>query len=131
MKNKISFGVVLCLCLYLSNCATIFKGTSEEVNFGSNPVGAEVWVDGQLMGKTPINFKLSSKKEYKIEFKFEDQSKSVVLNNHIGADWIILDVLGGLIPVIIDAATGAWYSLDQKNVNVDFKSPGVFEPCLQ
>jgi hypothetical protein len=131
MKNKISACLVLCLCLYLSNCATLFKGTSEEINFGSNPVGAEVWVDGQMMGKTPINFKLSVKKEYKIEFRFEGQTRTVMLNNHVGAGWIILDVLAGLVPVIIDAATGAWYSLDQKNVNVDFRAPGVFEPCLQ
>jgi hypothetical protein len=26
-------------------------------------------------------------------------------------------VLAGLVGVIVDAATGAWYSLDQKNVN--------------
>lgn len=128
MKSKISLVVIVCLCFFLSNCATLFKGTSEEVNFGSNPVGAEVWVDGKMMGKTPINFKLMSKKTYVIEFKLEGQTKVVNLNNHVGAGWIILDVLGGLIPVIIDAATGAWYSFDQKNVNVDFRSPGVFEP---
>ena len=128
MKSKISLVVIVCLCFFLSNCATLFKGTSEEVNFGSNPVGAEVWVDGKMMGKTPINFKLMSKKTYVIEFKLEGQTKVVNLNNHVGTGWIILDVLGGLIPVIIDAATGAWHSLDQKNVNVDFRSPGVFEP---
>jgi len=31
--------------------------------------------------------------------------------------WIILDVLAGLVGVIVDAATGAWYSFDQKNVD--------------
>jgi len=79
------------------------------------------------MGRTPINFNLITKKSYIIEFKFEGQTKTITLNNHVGAGWIILDVLGGLIPVIIDAATGAWYSFDQKNVNVDFRSPGTFE----
>ena len=57
-------------------------------------------------------------KTYTIEFRKEGyKSKLVNITNHIGAGWIILDVLGGLIPVIIDAATGAWYELDQKNVN--------------
>lgn len=31
--------------------------------------------------------------------------------------WIVLDILGALVPVVIYAATGAWYSLDQKNID--------------
>jgi len=127
---KIKIFAVIVASLYFTSCATLFKGTSEDINFGSNPSGAEVWIDGKMMGKTPINFQLVCKKTYVIEFKYEGQTKTVNLNNHVGAGWILLDVLAGLVPVIIDAATGAWYSFDQKNVNVDFKSPGLFEPAL-
>lgn len=126
---KFKFIFVLAICLYLTGCATLFKGTSEEVAFGSNPVGVEIWIDGQMMGKTPTSFKLVTKRTYVIEFRHGDQKRTVNLNNHVGAGWIILDVLAGLIPVIVDAATGAWYSFDQKNVNVDFNPPGEFEPC--
>lgn len=127
---KIKIFAVIVASLYFISCATLFKGTSEDINFGSNPSGVEVWIDGKMMGKTPINFQLMSKKTYVIEFKYEGQTKTVNLNNHVGAGWILLDVLAGLVPVIIDAVTGAWYSFDQKNVNVDFKSPGLFEPAL-
>ena len=130
MKTKLALFLTVCLVLSLTSCATLFKGTTEEVNFGSNPTGAEVWVDGKLMGTTPINFRLITKKVYLIEFKYQDQTKSVYLNNHVGAGWIVLDVLGGLIPVVIDAVTGAWYSFDQSNVNVDFRAPGAFEPAV-
>jgi hypothetical protein len=41
----------------------------------------------------------------------------VVVNASVGAGWVIIDILGGLLPVIIDAATGDWYSLDQDHVN--------------
>jgi len=119
MRSKIT--VLILLCVYLTSCATLFKGTSEEINFNSNPVGAEIWIDGIKMGKTPVAFKLSVKKTYVIEFKFQNESKTVNLNNHVGAGWIILDVLAGLVGVIVDAATGAWYSFDQKNINIDFK----------
>lgn len=88
---------------------------------------AEIWIDGKMMGHSPFNLKLITKKTYVIEFKIQGQTKTVNLNNSVCAGWIVLDVLGGLIPVIIDAATGAWYSFDQKNVNVDFKTPGLFE----
>ncbi len=39
------------------------------------------------------------------------------ITNHVGAGWIILDVLAGRVPFVVDAATGAWYSLDQKNLD--------------
>ncbi|GAA5522894.1 hypothetical protein Asal01_02862 [Fodinibius salicampi] len=32
-----------------------------------------------------------------------------------------LDVLGGLVPVVVDAATGAWYNLDQESINATLK----------
>jgi hypothetical protein len=70
------------------------------------------------MGKTPVRIKLESKLTYSIEFRKEGfATKTVNIQNHVGAGWIILDILGGLLPIIVDAATGAWYDLDQKNVN--------------
>jgi hypothetical protein len=106
------------MVFFLSSCATIFKGTNEEVRFGSEPQKAEVWVNGAKMGETPISLKLESKKTYQIEFRKEGYKPVTrTITNHVGAGWIILDVLCGLVPVIVDAATGAWYGLDQKNVD--------------
>ena len=57
-----------------------------------------------------------------VEFKKEG-FKTITRNgtNKVGAGWVILDVLAGLIPVIIDAVTGAWYHLDEKNVAVQLE----------
>jgi hypothetical protein len=115
---KIKILSVFVICIFLSSCALIFKGTKEEVRFGSDPQRAEVYIDGVKMGETPFALKLVTKKAYLIEFRKEGyKSKSYQINNKVGAGWIVLDVLGGLIPVIIDAATGAWYSFDQKNID--------------
>ena len=122
------YALALLVVMLVTSCATIFKGTTDSIKFGSNPAGAEVYIDGKLMGKTPINFELTSKKTYVIDFKFEGQTKTINLTNKIGIQWIILDVLGGLIPVVVDAVTGDWYQLKPKDVNVDFVSPGRFEP---
>ena len=118
MKKLISCVVLFSLVFFLSSCATLFKGTNDEVRFGSEPQRAEVWVNGAKMGETPLSLKLESKKTYQIEFRkegYKPVTKSIT--NHVGAGWIILDVLAGLVPAIVDAATGAWYSLDQKNVD--------------
>ena len=118
MKKTVSVLVTISFILSLSSCATIFKGTSEEVSFNSEPQKAEVWVNGTKRGETPLALKLESKRTYTIEFRKEGfESKSHTITNHVGAGWIILDVFAGLVGVIVDAATGAWYSFDQKNVN--------------
>lgn len=113
--------LVVVSVLVLSGCATLFKGTSETVSLGSEPP-AEVYVNGTYRGDTPVKLDLKSDKEYDIEFRKEGfESKTVHISNSVGAGWIVLDVLGGLVPVIVDAATGAWYQLDQKMVNATLK----------
>lgn len=116
-----SIAVPFCLLatfiLVLTSCATIFKGSKESVSFSSEPSGAKVYVDGQPLGSTPFQLELKSNKTYSVEFRLDGfQSRTLILNNSVGAGWIILDVLFGLIPVVIDAATGNWYSLDQSHV---------------
>ena len=44
--------------LFTAGCASIFKGTSQIVTFTSEPSGAEVLVDGNSMGKTPLTISL-------------------------------------------------------------------------
>ncbi len=122
MKKLTVFGTTVCLFIIsvylLIGCASIFKGTSTNVDFSSDPYGAKVYVNGNLIGTTPVKLKLESKKTYNIEFKKEGfDTKTFTITNHVGAGWIILDILGGLIPVVVDAATGAWYDLDQDNIN--------------
>lgn len=118
MKIKLLIPFVVLVCLLIIGCASIFKGTATNVDFNSDPQGAKVYVNGNLMGNTPSKIKLESKKVYQIEFKKDGfETKTFTITNHVGAGWIILDVIFGLVPVIVDAATGAWYDLDQDNIN--------------
>ena len=120
---KIAHKVIIFVIVFqLIGCATIFKGTNSHLGMHSNPSGADVYVNGKNMGKTPLTLKLSSKATYIVEFKKEG-FKTITRNvtNKVGAGWIILDVLAGLVPVIIDAVTGAWYHLDEKNVDVQLE----------
>ncbi|HKJ33996.1 MAG TPA: PEGA domain-containing protein [Balneolales bacterium] len=107
----------------LNGCATLFKGTSDNVHMSSSPAGAKVFVNGELMGTTPVKLKLKSSETYHIEFKKKGYATKVYnLTNHVGAGWIVLDVLGGLVPIIVDAATNSWYKLDQTHFNAVMES---------
>lgn len=116
MKKLFVVGIIL---LTFQSCATIFKGSTDAVNFTSEPSGANVYINGMNMGKAPIQLELKSNKTYNIEFKLEGhETRNVILNNSVGAGYIVLDILFGLVPIIVDAATGDWYSLDQEHVNM-------------
>jgi hypothetical protein len=118
MKKFTSTFLIASIFLLTSSCATIFKGNSSKINFNSNPQGAQIYVNGNYMGDTPILLKLESKQTYNIEFKKEGyKTKAFNITNHVGVGWIVLDVIFGLVPVVVDAATGSWYELDQKIVN--------------
>lgn len=116
--NGSALVLILLVSLSFTSCATLFHGSTDGVNFSSDPSGAKVYVNGDLLGTTPFALNLKSNKTYTLEFKKDGyESKSVLLNSSVGGGWIVLDVLGGLLPVIVDAATGDWYSLDQDHVN--------------
>ena len=115
--GRFSFLFVASIFIF-NGCATIFHGSTDKVDFSSDPSGAKVYVNGQLMGTAPFELKLESKHSYTIEFRKEGyDNRTVILTNSVGGGCIVLDVLFGFLPIIVDAATGNWYSFDQEHVN--------------
>ena len=53
----LKFSLILVM-LSISSCATIFNKKDVEVNFKSIPDGADVYVDGDKVGKTPVSVRL-------------------------------------------------------------------------
>lgn len=119
MRNQVAPAVVALIIILLNiQCATIFKGTKQDMSFDGGPGNVSVWINGVESGQTPLRISLKVNEEYTIEFRKPGyKSKSYKISNSVGAGWVVLDVLGGLLPVIIDAATGSWYSLDQSHIN--------------
>ena len=120
MKKVLMFVALIALIASSSGCALIFKGDSAGVFFNSNPQGAQILIDGNVMGTTPAKISLRTNRSYNITIRLVGRKdQNVVLNNHVGTLWIVLDILGGLFPLVIDAATGAWYEFDNDQINVD------------
>ena len=113
--------VLLCcvLTLSLTSCATIFKQKGRTVDFDSDPQGADVYINGNRMGKTPMPLNLSNLKPVTVTFKKEGfTDKTYIINTETGTGWVILDIFGAFIPVIIDAVTNNWSNLDTSAVKV-------------
>ena len=112
-------AVVLAVIVSLSGCATLFNDKTPSVDVASNPVGASVYVNGNYIGETPVSVDLSVRKEHSITFRKDGYTeRTYQVSRSVGIGWVILDVIGGLVPLIVDAATGDWFMLDTDHVSV-------------
>jgi PEGA domain len=99
----------LILSMSLTGCASVFGSHEKQFDLSSQPADAEVFLDGNRLGTTPVKVKLSNHQSHTFTFRkagYKDATCSLVKTT--GAGWVILDILGGLIPVVIDAATNNW-----------------------
>jgi hypothetical protein len=119
-KTKTAVSSLLCVSflIFALGCATVFKGEYRSVKIGSEPDGAMVFVNGEFQGRTPVKLELRPSRPYTVEFRKEGYQTEVRrIKNEIGVGWIILDVVLGVVPVLVDGLTGSWYDFDQKNIN--------------
>ena len=93
----------------LAGCAAVLGSKEKEFDLRSDPAGAEVYLDGARLGTTPTLAKLSNMKEHTFVFRKEGYKEaSCTLTRGTGGGWVIFDVLTGLVPIVIDAATNSW-----------------------
>ena len=117
-------------CLVLGTLALaavprIFNKDTQPVALVSTPVEAEVWIEGKRFGVTPLSLDLNNHQSHMVTFRKDGHEEvTCQLTASVGAIWIVLDVFGGLAPVVVDAATGAWKSLDQVSCNVNLPKIG-------
>lgn len=112
--------VLVVAAMSVSACGALFNGGPANVAVSSNPAGAEVWVDGTNRGVTPMTLSLAKNQNHTITLRRAGYGEATAtVNRKLSTGYLILDILGGLLPVIVDAATGSWYVLDTNNVNVN------------
>lgn len=106
----------------INGCATILAPSTHPLAISSEPDGAEVYLNGERVGVTPVRLDLKADKSYTIEYRKEGyETVTRVVNTKVGAGWVIADILFGLVPVIVDAATGKWNQLDQDAVDAQLE----------
>lgn len=151
----------------LSSCAVLYNGANQLIPVSSTPQGAEVYVDGELIGITPLDVELARANSHTIMLRLGDLEREIIVTNtlnggmvaldlapgaimltllllpsqtypedelNLTADWasemaalLVTIVVGGVMvsatPIVVDAATDAWYELSPGEVFVDFEQP--------
>jgi len=125
MKRKSTILTTICLIVIvtlLNGCATLFAPDNHEVQIDSEPQGADIYIDGVKTGKTPMETNLKPDKSYMVEFRKDGfQKTTIILDTKVKISWVVLDVFFGLIPVVVDFATGAWNEFDNPYIDVELK----------
>ena len=112
--------VSLLVILVLPGCGTLFTPDTKAIPLHSNPVAAEVTIDGISHGVTPLTLELSNRESHVIQFAKEGyETVSCELDATMNVGIVVLDVLGGLVPLIVDAATGNWKTLQEEACSVE------------
>jgi uncharacterized protein YceK len=110
--KKISCSLILGTLLLVTGCASIVSGTTQPISFNSTPIGARVLINGADMGKTPLTLELKRKQSYAVAINL-DGYKPETMNIERGLNgWVWGNIIfGGLIGVVVDAASGSMYKL--------------------
>jgi hypothetical protein len=132
------------LLMSLTSCATIISGSTQTITFSSDIDSVSVYVNDNYVGllqnknednivdleqnrKFPSRYAnrpslpvtLKRKSKYQLEFR-KDGYKSLILrtSRNLNAGFLVLDIVTGVVPLIFDAMSGAWYELDVPSTHI-------------
>lgn len=108
--------------LFLSGCATIFSGSSDNVTFNSTPEGAKVEINGNSVGRTPVTVPIKrTLTPPQVQLKLDGyESRNVMVQNSFnGVSVLNIFFWPGFI---IDAATGTLMKYDITTYNTELEA---------
>ncbi len=111
--------------LTLTGCATILRGTNHGIGISSQPPGAEVIVDNQSYGITPVSAKLRRKDNHHLQIKLEGYQPYEVILTRQTSGWVFGNILFGpgvLIGIAVDAISGGMYTLKPDQVSAELRN---------
>jgi hypothetical protein len=136
MKRSIKwvgFALIAGLLPTLDGCATILRGTNHGVGISSQPPGAEVIIDNELYGITPVSAKLKRKDNHHIVIQMEGYEPYEIMLTRQTSGWVFGNILFGpgvVIGIAVDAISGGMYTLSPDQVSADLP-PGKSQASLE
>lgn len=111
---------IVSLTVVIVGCASIMTGGRSELNVSSYPPGAKIFLNDRSVGKTPTLVPIPGKKaaNYKLRIELDGyQPYEIALTRRVSG-WVWGNLLlGGLIGLAIDWATGGMYVFEPKHIN--------------
>lgn len=126
MKTKFLISALV-FSLIFSGCASIIHGSSQSIDFNSQPSRAKITIDGKEYGTTPHTIELKrmgrlkgeskDKKEYKVKIELDGYFPYEFKIKREMDGWFLGNILfGGLIGIIVDSSNGSMYKLNPDQI---------------
>jgi len=128
MKNIFrQTALLLFVAIVISGCATIMEGKQQSVTFNSIPSGADVYLNGKHLGKTPLNITIDKPKENgQLKFSKEGYKTLEMTVNKKMSSWLLGNIIfGGTFGTTTDYASGALYEYDPHSIQVTLEAKGM------
>ena len=126
--------LLLAMVLIFSSCATVFGGKRNTISVeAGSPEKAQVYLDGEYLGETPFNTRISKYKLQEgsiIEIKkenYETMTYEVKRSAHVA--YVISDLFG-VIPLLIDVATGNIYRPNTNKIVYELEEINKNSPII-
>jgi len=118
-------GLCVAALVACSGCATLFKGSTSKFNVaGLKATDTLKTTDGVEVAHEGEQVRLPSNDGTRaLIVKTEAGEKPMGVRRFVGAGWVVLDILCGLVPLIIDATSGNWWEYDDVKLPTDTSSP--------
>lgn len=123
MRQSTLLFLGLIVLLFSSSCATITRGSTDDVIVRTYPPGAEVTLSNGMVGISPANFEVPRKQSVVVSickegFKPVQVTLNPVISGEGGAGMAGNIIAGGLIGAAVDASSGAMYDLTPNPLEV-------------
>lgn len=119
--SKLSLVIVVSLgALTQIGCATIVKGQSQLVTIDSNIRGADVILNGKVVGTTPYNGAIERGSSSQLTIRKDGYfPKTITLSTEFEPIFWGNIIIGGFLGSSTDAGTGAMYKYSPANYQID------------
>jgi PEGA domain len=104
---------LICCSLFSAGCASIISGTTQLISVNSNVDGAQVVMNGQTLGKTPLTTQVKRGEQGTLTVEADGYTPfTFALNKKINNVFWVNIFCGGLFGSSTDYSTGAMYEYE-------------------
>lgn len=122
MTRTTATALALLVAVGSAGCATIMQGTTQDVGVSSQPTKAEVTIDGQQRGTTPLVADLKRKDTHTIRIDMDGYQPYEVTLTKSASGWVWGNIVfGGFIGLAVDAISGGLYKLSPAQVEAQLQ----------
>ena len=112
----------------LCGCATVIAGGPDTVTIQTNPPGAYVYVNGVVVGQTPLNVDLHRSASMADIRIYDPGFEQVQVTRYKSLNpWIFGNFFLAIFPVIVDFATDNWQRFNDEPIAIGL-TPGQTPP---